>query len=119
MSHTTTREILDRRTLDLSRILPVIPGHTYALRPGSRTYGRPWLLVSRDDTTGGIRTVSLLGETKREAGHALDAMYDAALLASPRDCRDARSTSCSDDTVAVSRGNVRPFIFCGRHASTL
>mgnify|MGYP000927225050 CR=1 FL=1 len=49
----------------------------WALRAGSVTYGRCWLLVSVDPETGGQGIVATLGTTRNEAYQALTAMGDA------------------------------------------
>lgn len=52
----------------------------WALRPGSITYGRCWLLVSVDPEHGGQSVLSTLGTTRNEAYQALLAMNDAFRL---------------------------------------
>lgn len=49
----------------------------WALRPGSQTYGRAWLLVDRSPVAGGERTIANLGQSAREAFYALAAMREA------------------------------------------
>lgn len=64
----------------LARHYPVATGHTLTLLSGSPTYGRPWAMAERDDTTGGLSRVVRLGSSKREAGTTLDAMIHCLTL---------------------------------------
>lgn len=54
-----------------------VDSQDWALRPGSPTYGRAWLLVDRSPVTGGERTISMLGTSAREAFYTLAAMREA------------------------------------------
>jgi len=46
----------------------------WAVREGSPTYGRGWLLISVDPVTGGQETIAYLGWTAREAYTTVAAM---------------------------------------------
>lgn len=54
-----------------------VDSQDWAIRAGSPTYGRAWLLVDRSPVTGGERTISYLGFSAREAHAALSAMREA------------------------------------------
>ena len=68
----TLAEVAARRSVDGAR--------AWAIRAGSPTYGRGWLLVEIGEH-GGQSTVAMLGDTAREAATSLRAMLAALTLA--------------------------------------
>ena len=62
--------------------LPYRDGRRWALVEGSKTYGRPFVIVSEDLVTGGRYECIDIGWTKDEADRTMEAMRVMAGLAS-------------------------------------
>lgn len=72
----TTRKNVDGAAHTLANVAALhgIDTSGWAVRYGSQTYGRAWLLIQRDPHTGGERTLAYLGWSAREAHQTLAGM---------------------------------------------